>query len=646
MEHIKVLVIEDNPADVRWLWEILIKQHSNDLPTPSFDVEFVTHLATGLQRLAAGGIDVVLLDLLLPDSQGLDTLIQLAQHAPDVPVVIITALDVEGLDVQALHEGAQDYLVKGQIDRRTLVYALRSAIKREQMRRAWRASEARLRNLIVYNADGMIVMDRHGVVRFVNPAAEALFGCAAAELVGTVFDFPAGVGETTELDVFRNHDGPAVVEVRVVETEWEGEVVSLASLRDITARKRAEERLRQRDEQLRQAHKMEAIGRLAGGVAHDFNNLLTAIIGYSDIMMMRLASDEPLYRYVEQISKAANRAALLTRQLLTFSRRQVYQKRPLHFNAVVVEMEKMLRPLIGEDIHLTTRLAPQLGCVYADLGHIQQLVMNLVVNARDAMPQGGTLRIETTNVELESVQGARYLGAPAGSYVMLSVQDSGEGMDNEVLSHLFEPFYTTKEPGKGTGLGLAVVYGILEQEGGDIEIQSVPGVGSTFKIYLPRVDESPPVASGGDVPDVPLSGLETVLVVEDESIVRLSIRDTLQLKGYCVLEATDVQEALDFCQQYQGLIHLLITDVVMPGMNGQTLADRLVALRTDMRVLFISGHPGDAVARHGVLPPSAAFLQKPFTPDTLARKVREILDNAVLPPLEGSRTSEEAGHGR
>jgi signal transduction histidine kinase len=646
MEHIKVLVIEDNPADVHWLWEILIKQHSNDLPTPSFDVEFVTSLATGLQRLAAGGVDVVLLDLLLPDSQGLDTLIQLAQHAPDVPVVIMTALDVEGLDIQALHEGAQDYLVKGQIDRRTLVYALRSAIKREQMRRAWRASEARLRNLIVYNADGMIVMDRHGVVRFVNPAAEALFGCAAAELVGTVFDFPAGVGETTELDVFRNHDGPAVVEVRVVETEWEGEVVSLASLRDITARKRAEERLRQRDEQLRQAHKMEAIGRLAGGVAHDFNNLLTAIIGYSDIMMMRLASDEPLYRYVEQISKAANRAALLTRQLLTFSRRQVYQKRPLHFNAVVVEMEKMLRPLIGEDIHLTTRLAPQLGCVYADLGHIQQLVMNLVVNARDAMPQGGTLRIETTNVELESVQGARYLGAPAGSYVMLSVQDSGEGMDNEVLSHLFEPFYTTKEPGKGTGLGLAVVYGILEQEGGDIEIQSVPGVGSTFKIYLPLVDESPPVASGGDVPDVPLSGLETVLVVEDESIVRLSIRDTLQLKGYCVLEATDVQEALDFCQQYQGLIHLLITDVVMPGMNGQTLADRLVALRTDMRVLFISGHPGDAVARHGVLPPSAAFLQKPFTPDTLARKVREILDNAVLPPLEGSRTSEEAGHGR
>jgi signal transduction histidine kinase len=508
------------------------------------------------------------------------------------------------------------------------------------MRQAWRASEARLRNLIVHNADGMIVMDRSGVVRFVNPAAEALFGCAAAELVGTVCDFPAVPGETTELDVFRNNDGPVVVEVRVVETEWEGEVVCLASLRDITARKRAEERLRQRDEQLRQAHKMEAIGRLAGGVAHDFNNLLTAIIGYSDIMLMRLESHEPLYRYVEQISKAANRAALLTRQLLTFSRRQVYQKRPLHFNAIVAEMENMLQPLIGEDIQLSTRLAPQLGCVYADLGHIQQLVMNLVVNARDAMPQGGTLRIETANVELTSAQGARFLGAPAGAYVMLAVQDSGEGMDVEVMSHLFEPFYTTKEPGKGTGLGLAVVYGILEQNDGDIEVQSVPGAGTTFKIYLPRVDEGLPVAGGLEVPEAPLSGLETVLVVEDESIVRLSIRDTLQLKGYGVLEATDAQEALDFCMQHQGPIHLLITDVVMPGMNGQTLADRLVALRTDMRVLFISGHPGDAVARHGVLPLSAAFLQKPFTPAMLARKVREILDKPLPPPAEVSRPGE------
>jgi CheY-like chemotaxis protein len=371
---------------------------------------------------------------------------------------------------------------------------------------------------------------------------------------------------------------------------------------------------------------MEAIGRLAGGVAHDFNNLLTAIIGYSDIMLMRLEPDDTLYRYVEQISKAANRAALLTRQLLTFSRRQVFQKRLINLNAVVPEMEKMLQPLIGEDIQLITRLAPQLGCVDADLGHMQQLVMNLVVNARDAMPEGGLLLIETANATLEDTHQGRYLHAPAGSYVMLSVQDSGAGMDTETMSHLFEPFFTTKVPGKGTGLGLAVVYGILEQEGGDIEVQSVPGKGTSFKIYLPRVEESLSDASSIEVSAASPSGLETVLVVEDEPIVRLSIRDTLQLNGYCVLEAKDAQEALQFCAHYTEPIHLLITDVVMPGMNGRALADRFIALHKDMLVLFISGHPGDAIARHGVVYPNAAFLPKPFTPDALARKVRELLD--------------------
>jgi signal transduction histidine kinase/DNA-binding response OmpR family regulator len=626
MEHIKVLVIEDNPAYVRVLCDTLTKRRAAAVKGLSFDVEYAMHLAAGLQRLAAGGIDVVLLDLMLPDSQGLDTLSRLSQQAPDIPVVVLTAIDANDLEVQALHKGAQDYLVKGQIDGRMLVHALRSAIERQQMRRALQASEARLQNLIIHNADGVLVVDKGGVIRFVNPAAEALFGCPAAELLGTVFGSPVVAGEIMELDIARKHGSPAVAEMRVVETEWEGEVVFLASLRDITERRQAEERLRQRDEQLRQAHKMEAIGRLAGGVAHDFNNLLTAIIGYSDIMLMRLEPNDTLYRYVEQISKAANRAALLTRQLLTFSRRQVFQKRLINLNVVVPEMEKMLQPLIGEDIQLITRLAPQLGCVDADLGHMQQLVMNLVVNARDAMPQGGLLLIETANVTLEDTHQGCYLHAPAGSYVMLSVQDSGAGMDIETMSHLFEPFFTTKDPGKGTGLGLAVVYGILEQEGGDIEVQSVPGEGTTFKIYLPRVEESLPDASSIDASAAPPSGLETVLVVEDEPIVRLSIRDTLQLHGYCVLEAKDAQEALQFCADYTEPIHLLITDVVMPGMNGRALADRFLSLRKDMRVLLISGHPGDAIARHGVVYPNAAFLPKPFTPDALARKVRELLD--------------------
>jgi signal transduction histidine kinase len=626
MEHIKVLVIEDNPAYVRILWETLTKRRAATAKGLSFDVEYAMHLAAGLDRLAAGGIDVVLLDLMLPDSQGLDTLCRLSQQAPDIPVVVLTAFDADDLEVQALHKGAQDCLVKGQIDGRMLVHALRSAIERQQMRRALQASEARLQNLIIHNADGVLVVDKGRVIRFVNPAAEALFGCPAAELLGTIFGFPVTAGEIIELDIVRKHGAPAVAEMRVVETEWEGEVVFLASLRDITERKQAEDRLRQRDEQLRQAHKMEAIGRLAGGVAHDFNNLLTAIIGYSDIMLMRLKADDVLYRYVEQISKAANRAALLTRQLLTFSRRQVFQKRLINLNAVVPEMEKMLQPLIGEDIQLITRLAPQLGCVDADLGHMQQLVMNLVVNARDAMPQGGLLLIETANVKLEDTHQGRSLRAPAGPYVMLSVQDTGAGMDTEIMSHLFEPFFTTKDPGKGTGLGLAVVYGIVEQEGGDIEVQSVLGEGTIFKIYLPCVEESLPDAGGIEVSAASPSGLETVLVVEDEPIVRLSIRDTLQINGYCVLEAKDTQEALHFCTHYTEPIHLLITDVIMPGMNGRALADRFISLHKNIRVLFISGHPGDAIARHGVVHPNVAFLPKPFTSDALARKVRELLD--------------------
>jgi signal transduction histidine kinase len=639
MEHIKVLVIEDNPADLRLLWEVLSKRRGVSTTDLSFDVEYETHLAAGLCRIAVGDIDVVLLDLMLPDSQGIDTLTRLSQQVPDIPVVVLTALDMDGLQVRSLQEGAQDYLVKGQFDKRTLVHALRSAIERQQMRRALRASEARFRNLILHNADGVLVIDRGGVVRFVNPAAEALFGCTAAELLDTTFGLPVVAGEITELDIFRKQENPAIVEMRVVEIEWEGEGAFLASLRDITERKQAEERLRQRDEQLRQAHKMEAIGRLAGGVAHDFNNLLTAIIGYSDIMLMRLEPHEPLHRYVEQVSKAANRAALLTRQLLTFSRQQAFQKRFVPLNVVVLEMEKMLTPLIGEDIHVTTGLAPDLSEIYADLGHMQQLIMNLVVNARDAMPQGGTLHIKTANVELTSAPSGRYFGSPPGAYVMLAVEDTGEGMDSEVMSHLFEPFFTTKELGKGTGLGLAVVYGILEQEGGDIEVQSVPGVGTSFKVYLPQAKGHCPVTAGVDVAEPPTSGLETVLVVEDEPIVRLSIRDALQLKGYCVLEACDTEEAVHCCTQYSGPIHLLISDVVMPGLSGQALADRLVVLRPDMRVLFMSGHPGDAVARHGVIPPGTAFLQKPFTPDMLARKVRDVLDKPLAAP-------ETLGYGR
>jgi signal transduction histidine kinase len=628
MEYIKILLIEDNPGDVRLLQEALPEACDQEATGLVCEMEWVTCLAAGLQRLTQGDIDAVLLDLMLPDSAGLDTLTSLCRHVPAIPIVVLTSLGNETLGVKAVQAGAQDYLVKGQVDGKALVHALRYARERQQMQQALQARAAQLRSLIVHNADGMIVVDREGVMRFVNPAAEALFGCPAAALVGTLFGFPVVVGDTIELDIVNQHGGMAMAEMRVVDIEWEGAPASLACLRDITARKQAEAVLRQRDEQLRQAQKMEAIGRLAGGVAHDFNNLLTAIIGYSDMLLTRLAMDHALHHHVEQISRAANRAALLTRQLLAFSRPRVVQPRVLGLNGVVAEMEKMLRPLIGETIELATALAPQLGQVQVDPGHIQQLVMNLVVNARDAMPQGGQLRLETADVELTDTSSHRYLGAPPGPYVMLVVRDTGEGMDGETLTHLFEPFFTTKEPGKGTGLGLAVVYGILEQAGGDIEVHSEPGRGTTFRVYLPRVAAAAPAPHAPEAPTALPLGLETVLLAEDEEIVRVLIRDTLQLHGYQVLEAKDTTEALRLCTQYEGPIHLLVADVVMPGMSGRELADRLLPVRPYMRVLFISGHAGEAVGRYGVLDAGIAFLQKPFTPDALARQVRAVLETS------------------
>jgi two-component system cell cycle sensor histidine kinase/response regulator CckA len=644
MDHMKLLLIEDNPGDVRLLWEAVTEAWSQETMALVCDLEWVNCLSAGVQRLTQGGIDAVLLDLMLPDSEGLDTLVRVHQHTPAIPIIVLTSFGNETLGIKAVQVGAQDYLLKGQVDSRTLVHAIRHAIERQQMRQAFQASEARLRHLIVHNADGMLVVDREGIVCFANPAAEAMFGYPAGALVGAIFGLPMVAGDTTQLDVVHTHGMIAVAEMRVVETEWAGERAYLACLRDITARQQAEEVLHQRDEQLHQAQQMEAIGRLAGGVAHDFNNLLTAIIGYSDLLLMRLDSDNDLRRYVEQISKAANRATLLTSQLLACNRPQVVQPHVLCLNGVVTEMKKMLQPLIGEDVELTTILAPELGYIQVDRGHIQQLVTNLVVNARDAMPQGGRLHIETADVELTDTVATRYLGAPPGPYVMLVVRDTGKGMDEETRTHLFEPFFTTKEPGKGTGLGLAVVYGILQQNGGDIEVHSELGGGSTFKLYLPRVTAAILAPRLRDAPGVLLPGLETILLVEDEELVRVSIRDILQLHGYCVLEARDTTEALGLCMQHKGPIHLLVTDVVMPGLNGRELADRLLPTHPRMRVLFISGHADDAVGRYKVLDTSVAFLPKPFTPDALARKVRAVLDaadrgevggySAVVSPVE------------
>jgi len=388
---------------------------------------------------------------------------------------------------------------------------------------------------------------------------------------------------------------------------------------DITERKQLEE-------QLRQSQKMEAVGKLAGGVAHDFNNLLTIITGYSQLLFDRVGPDSPLRGNLMEIKKAGDRASSLTQQLLAFSRRQVLKPKVLDLNAVVAGLEGMLQRLVGEDIHLVTALDPELGPVKADPGQIEQVIMNLVVNARDAMPKGGRLTIETANVErtTSDIQGQSLKG-PARC-ARLAVSDTGCGMDAQTQARIFEPFFTTKEVGKGTGLGLSTVYGIVQQSGGHIEVSSEVGRGTTFEIYLSRVDDAVEERGGDTVAaDLP-RGAETVLVVEDEPGVRALVRDTLRMRGYSVLEARHGIEALVIGGQHPGPIHLLMADVVMPQMNGREVAERLLRVRPDIKVLYVSGYSEDAIVHHGVLTPGTNFLQKPFTPGALADKVREVLD--------------------
>jgi len=411
-----------------------------------------------------------------------------------------------------------------------------------------------------------------------------------------------------------------VSQVIVVSKTTGGAVRTISTIiRDLTEKKKLEQ-------QFRQAQKMEAFGQLAGGVAHDFNNLLTIISGYSEIVMQNLTPADENREMIEEIQKASQRAAMLTKQLLAFSRKQVMQFQVLDLNTVVTGAEKMLARLIGEDIILSTRLANGLDRVKVDPGQIEQVIMNLVVNARDAMPTGGRITLETANVPLDANFGESHAEVIPGHYVMLAVNDNGCGMTDDVKRHLFEPFFTTKAVGLGTGLGLATVFGIVKQSGGHVRVYSELGHGTTFKIYLPSYEEiSPTNQTKAESKTIP-RGTETILLVEDEKALRMMTRTVLLSQGYSVLEAADGADAIRICEQREEPIHLLISDVVMPQLGGRQLSDRLVTLIPDMRVLFVSGYTDDAVVRHGVLEAEVQFLQKPFTVDALGRKVREVLD--------------------
>jgi nitrogen-specific signal transduction histidine kinase len=396
-----------------------------------------------------------------------------------------------------------------------------------------------------------------------------------------------------------------------------------AIARDMSQRKHLEE-------QLRQAQKMEAVGQLAGGVAHDFNNMMCGVIGYSELVLARLEEDHPVRPQVVQIRRAGERAGEMTKQLLAFSRKQVLRPRVLDLNAIIAETEGLLGRLIGENIELVSNLEPVLAKVYADPGQLEQVIINLAVNARDAMPSGGKLTIETRSVKLDEQIAVVHVDSDPGNYVLLSVSDGGTGMDADTCARIFEPFFTTKDEGDGTGLGLATVYGIIKQSGGDISVESEPGRGTTFRIYLPSApdsadDHAPPVVDSS--PDIS-AGWETVLLVEDEEIVRDLEREVLEANGYTVLEAEDTAHAIRLCNEHPGTIHLLLTDVVMPQMSGRELAVQLAPIRPEMKVLYASGYADDAITHHGVLERGTAFLPKPLTPGSLTHTVRAVLDAA------------------
>jgi len=519
----------------------------------------------------------------------------------------------------------------------------KSDAERRQAESALRRSEGRMKSVLEAALDAVVGMDAQGLVISWNPRAEAIFGWSGSEAVGRrladliippryreahtegLARFLATgegsvIGRRSELSALRRDGSEFPVELTVTVLKEGDATLFSAFVADITERKHLET-------QLLQAQKIDSVGRLAGGVAHDFNNLLGVITGYGELLKQRIPDEPLLKRYVSDILKAADRAAGLTRQLLAFSRKQVLQPSILDLNTVVGEMEKMLRRLIGEDIQLVTIFDERLQRVQADPGQIEQVLMNLAVNARDAMPRGGRLTIETANVDLDAAYSRSRPGATPGPHVMLAVSDTGHGMDSEVLGHIFEPFFTTKAPGKGTGLGLATVHGIVKQSGGHIFVYSEPEHGTTFKVYLPCLEEAEAIVETTPVPEAgPEHGSETVLLVEDEESLRSIVREILEASGYTVIEARHAGHALEIAEGHPAPIHLLMTDVVMPGMSGSELVVRLAASHAETRVLYMSGYTNDAVVLHGVLAAEVAFLQKPFTAEALARKVREVLD--------------------
>jgi PAS domain S-box-containing protein len=549
------------------------------------------------------------------------------------------------------------------MDRPAVLSVQADLTERERSARALRESEERYRFLAERVADVVWVLDpTTGKCLYVSPSVESLRGYTVEEVMAQsleaslapesrevmkrlAYEALERIANGSQVGILGVHlvhqmrkDGttvPTEVKMECIRDQATGKPLILGVSRDITERMQAERSRQELQAQLSQAQKMEAIGRLAGGVAHDFNNLLSVILGCTGFVMDSVAVGDPRREDLEEVKKAADRAVMLTHQLLAFSRKQVFQAARLDLNQIARGVEKMLRRILGEDIEFVQELAPDLGQTFADPGQVEQVLMNLVVNARDAMRNGGKLTIRTANVEIDEQLAASLTGVTPGPFIEMTVTDTGCGMDAQTKARLFEPFFTTKEKGKGTGLGLSTVFGIVKQSGGDVRVLSEPGQGSTFKVYLPREPASPvDLAVTPATFSPPSTGLETILVVEDEEALRNVARRVLVAAGYSVLTVAGGMEALRVCAQHAGRIHLVLTDVIMPGMSGKQLADRMAEAYPAAKILFMSGYTDDAIAHHGVLNEGTHFLHKPFTPAELAGKVREVLDSG--PPSSGS----------
>ncbi|HEV2751358.1 MAG TPA: response regulator [Gemmatimonadales bacterium] len=633
---VRILLLEDVPADAALIQRELTKAGL------VFVSQRVDTRAGFEEALRVFSPDVILSDHGLPGFDGAAALQLVKERFPALPVILVTGSLNEETAVEFMKAGAADYVLKDHLTR--LPQAIKRALRESRLREerelavsALRASEEQYRALFENTPYPMWVFDleTHKLLA-VNSAAIAHYGYRREEFLALRIEDlrppeeipaleqhlatrPSGY-RTTGPWRHRKKDGTIIhVETSGHEIPFAGRQAELVVIDDITERQRLEE-------QFRQAQKMEAVGRLAAGVAHDFNNLLTAILGTTDLMIEDLSPNDPDREGLLDIRGAAERAAVLTRQLLTFSRQQVVSPRVLRLNELITDLVRLLRRLLGEDVAIATALAPDCAPVKGDPGQIEQVLVNLSVNARDAMPNGGRLMLETKNVDLDGDYPTERITIPAGRYVMIAVTDTGTGMDAKTKARIFEPFFTTKPVGKGTGLGLATVYGVVQQSGGYIWLYSELGHGTSFKIYLPRVDAAASEAAVEEPVAGALDGSETVLVAEDEEAVRQIIEKALDAHGYRVLSARDGVEALERASAHAGQIDLLVTDVVMPDMNGRELSRRLTETRPDLKTLYLSGYTDDAILHRGVLQEGVAFLQKPFSLRMLARKIREVIE--------------------